>query len=221
MNFVNQLKESLNAKTLLNHPFYQLWSMGALDKNILAEYSKQYYKHVEAFPRYISAIHSLCPCFSSRQILLENLIEEEQGPENHPKLWRDFAQSLDVTEDAINNIEAFEQTNSLVNIFYTQTRISYARGLGCLYAYEQQTPAIAKTKKEGLIKFYGIKEEKGLKFFDLHADIDIWHTEQLELLLENLSKTEKSEAKLGAAMGAEALWNFLDGMMQFKQSMVH
>jgi pyrroloquinoline-quinone synthase len=54
-------------------------------------YAQEYYGHVSAFPRYISSIHSLCEKIEDRQVLLENLIDEEQGSENHPELWMQFS----------------------------------------------------------------------------------------------------------------------------------
>ncbi|MEG8230345.1 iron-containing redox enzyme family protein [Candidatus Rickettsia tasmanensis] len=64
--------------------------MGKLTQSTLQIYEKEYYHHVTAFPRYISAIHSKCSDIQARQILLGNLIEEEQGEENHPELWKSF-----------------------------------------------------------------------------------------------------------------------------------
>lgn len=90
---------------LLKHQFYQSWNEGNLSLEALQVYAKEYYHHVAAFPRCISGIHSLCPNLKMRQVLLGNLIEEEQGDENHPELWQRFAEGLgisrsDLREDA-------------------------------------------------------------------------------------------------------------------------
>ncbi|BDU60040.1 hypothetical protein FLA4_04500 [Candidatus Rickettsia kotlanii] len=68
--------------------------MGKLAHSTLQIYTKEYYYHVTAFPRYRSAIHSKCSDIQAKQILLGNLIEEEQGKENHPELWKRFAEGL-------------------------------------------------------------------------------------------------------------------------------
>ena len=54
----------------------------------------KYYAHVSNFPIYISATHSRCDDIKVRQLLLENLNDEEKGEENHPELWMRFAEGL-------------------------------------------------------------------------------------------------------------------------------
>ena len=49
-----------------------------LTREIIKDYAEQYYQHVKAFPRYISATHSLCEDLEKRRILLENLQDEEK-----------------------------------------------------------------------------------------------------------------------------------------------
>ena len=79
---------------LLKHPFYRAWQEGTLTPAALRDYAAQYYRHVSAFPTYISALHSRCDDLATRQALLENLRDEEEGPENHPALWRRFADAV-------------------------------------------------------------------------------------------------------------------------------
>lgn len=212
--FIEKLRADLEVKSLLKHPFYLLWSAGELNQNILADYAKQYYKHVEAFPRYISLIHSQCSDLQDRQVLLENLIEEERGPENHPKLWRDFAFALGVKANEIENFQAYEKTKHLVDRFFDLCKASYASGLGALYAYEHQTPAVATSKIKGLKDFYNIDSIEALKFFEVHKGVDEWHSEEVANLIEKLPASQKAEANKAAMESAELLWGFLDGMME-------
>ncbi|MEK6734490.1 MAG: CADD family putative folate metabolism protein, partial [Pseudomonadota bacterium] len=170
--FIEKIHQNISAKNLLNHPFYHLWSEGKLSQEILADYAKQYYPHVEAFPRYVSLIHSQSNNLDDRQVLLENLIEEERGSENHPKLWRDFAFSLGNTHDELKNVKQYQNTEYLVQKFFDLCKQSYASGLGALYAYEYQTPEISKTKIKGLKEFYNIYTQEALKFFEVHEKAD-------------------------------------------------
>ena len=71
--FSKQLNEKLDKYHLLSHPFYKAWNEGKLTREIIKDYAEQYYQHVKAFPRYISATHSLCEDIEKRKILLENL----------------------------------------------------------------------------------------------------------------------------------------------------
>src|SRR5687768_4747226 len=86
-HFESRMLNQVMRYSMLKHPFYRAWSEGRLSKAILGDYAKQYYAHVRAFPTYVSAVHSRCEDVSIRQELLENLIEEERGTENHPELW--------------------------------------------------------------------------------------------------------------------------------------
>ena len=78
-----EIGASLDALTtqmnLLDHPFYREWTAGTLPLQRLRNYAQQYYRHVAAFPRYLSGIHARCEDLSTRQALLENLIDEERG----------------------------------------------------------------------------------------------------------------------------------------------
>ncbi len=78
MKFAKELIEGLSEKHLLKHEFYTAWSAGTIPMETLRLYAQQYYHHVKAFPRYLSATHSQCEQISARQFLLENLNDEEQ-----------------------------------------------------------------------------------------------------------------------------------------------
>lgn len=210
--FTQDLLSGLAPKHLLKHPFYQAWSDGKLTVDTLRTYARQYYHHVEAFPRYVSAIHSQCKDLKDRQVLLENLIDEERGSENHPELWKRFAEALGDSRKAVEEEKLFNETKNLVDTFFELSQSSYAEGLGALFAYEQQVPEIAQSKIDGLKKFYGIDSEEALKFFSVHLKADVYHSQACADLLEKLSPAEQQKAKAAALKAADALWKFLDGM---------
>ena len=79
--FSKELGEKLDQFHLLLQ-FYQVyWNEGKLTREIIKDYAEQYYQHVKAFPRYISATHSICEDLDKRRILLENLQDEENKDE--------------------------------------------------------------------------------------------------------------------------------------------
>jgi len=213
MNYLNKLHQELDQYHLLKHPFYQAWNRGELTIDTLKTYAKEYYGHVAAFPRYISTIHSLCEKIEDRQVLLENLVDEEQGDENHPELWMRFAEGLGCNREECRTQE-LDSAKKLVNEYFDITRGSYASGLGALYAYERQTPEVAKSKIEGLKKFYNIDNAETLKFFEVHMQADEWHTEECAELLNKMNREDQEIAQLGAIQGSKLLWNFLDEMQQ-------
>ena len=210
--FSKELNNKLDKFHLLNHPFYQIyWNEGKLTREIIKDYAEQYYQHVKAFPRYISATHSICEDIEKRRILLENLQDEENKDGDHPKLWKNFAKALGADE-SIENVKLDVFTKKMIENFFKQARKSYAEGLASLYTYERQIPEIAETKIQGLKKFYGVTSKEGLEFFEAHKSADVIHRAECEKLLDDLSKPEQKKAEKASLMTAEHLWNFLSGM---------
>jgi len=213
--FIDQLDEKIQEKHLLNHPFYESWNAGELSHEAIKEYSAQYFKHVSSFPRYLSSIHSNCDDLKTRQMLLDNLIDEERGSENHPELWMRFAESMGNSRKSVENKKAMKEIEELVATFYSLSKSEqYHVGLAALYCYESMQPEISETKKDGLQKFYGIKDEKALKFFTVHMHADKWHREVVRNLLAELSDTKEKQGEILAAVDSAllALNNFLSGM---------
>jgi pyrroloquinoline-quinone synthase len=214
--FAGELHQAIKQHSMLEHPFYQAWNAGQLNRSVLGQYAKQYYAHVRAFPTYVSAVHSRCQDLSIRQTLLENLIEEERGPENHPELWLRFAEGLGVEREQVRNAELLPATADSIACFRSLTQSEdYREGLATLYAYESQIPAVARTKREGLKNFYGIEDPGTVSFFTVHENIDVLHQQsELEILTRNCDSSEsRTRAIAAASKGAAALWTFLDGVM--------
>ena len=210
--FSEKLNNKLDQYHLLNHPFYKSWNEGKLTREIIKDYAEQYYQHVKAFPRYISATHSICEDIEKRKILLENLQDEENPNADHPKLWKNFALAMGADPDKIENVKREWFTNDMIENFFYQARKSYAEGLASLYTYERQIPEIAETKIRGLKKFYGVTSKEGLEFFEAHKAADVIHRKECEKLLDALTEEEKDKAEKASVLTARYLWNFLSGM---------
>ena len=211
--FSKQLNKKLDKYHLLNHPFYKSWNYLKLTREIIKDYAEQYYQHVKAFPRYISATHSICEDIEKRKILLENLQDEENPNGDHPKLWKNFALSVGADKNKIEKAKQESFTKRMIDNFFKQGRKSYAEGLASLYTYERQIPEIADTKIRGLKKYYGVSSKKGLEFFEAHKAADVLHRKACEKLLDGLSKKEQKKAEKAALSTAKYLWNFLSGMV--------
>ena len=70
--FSSDLGKKLDKYHLLKHPFYQIyWNEGKLNREIIKDYAEQYYQHVKAFPRYISATHSICEDIEKEEFFLK------------------------------------------------------------------------------------------------------------------------------------------------------
>ena len=216
--FTEELSTVIDGKSLLKHPFYVKWSEGKLTQEELKEYAKQYYFFVKHFPRYVSCVHSNCDDRATRDMLMQNLADEEgykTGINNHPELWMNFAKSLGLTEDEVREVEPLRETEDLVEGMYELARSSeYELGLAALYAYESQVPEIADTKIDGLKKFYGIDTKEALEYFDVHREADIYHSkDELDAIINKCESEEDRKRVLNTVEEAAALqWNFLDGI---------
>ena len=213
--FIDRIDNMIEEKHLLNHSFYKAWSAGELPKETIREYAAQYFQHVSLFPRYLSSIHSNCEDIKTRQILLDNLIDEEKGEENHPELWMRFAEGMGNSRQKISTTKPMKEVSDLVNTFNRLSKSEkYHIGLAALYCYESMQPEISETKKDGLKKFYGIKDENTLKFFTVHMHADKWHREVVRNLIKELSNTKDKQDEILCSVEAalDSLNNFLTGM---------
>src|SRR4051794_38852877 len=181
---LDQIDKDIAAKHLLKHPFYLAWARGELSREALADYARQYYQHVAAFPTYVSAIHANCDDQSTRKELLNNLIDEEAGSPNHPELWLNFAEGLGVSARDCENTDKWAETKNLVDTFRSVCRDgSTAEALSALYAYETQIPAICESKIDGLKKHYGFADPKHYEYFTVHIGADREHSAAEQKLL--------------------------------------
>lgn len=218
-NAAAAIDAAVSQYAMLSHPFYQAWSAGELSLDTLKIYAAQYFHHVEAFPRAVSAVHANCPDRDGRRMLAENLAEEEglgAGKEDHAGLWLRFAEGLGVDPDVAQRSAPQPETRGLIDAFARLSRKSYAAGLGALYAYESQLPGVASTKIDGLDRFYGVNDERTIRFFKVHESADAEHSQVCRDLLSRLSDHDGAEAAMAGHELAQALWSFLDGMQRLR-----
>jgi pyrroloquinoline-quinone synthase len=222
--FKQSVKDTIDAKHLLKHPFYIAWTEGKLTREQLRHYAEQYFYNVLAEPTYLSAVHFNTPHFSTatnsgdisvRQEVLKNLIDEEHGESNHPALWKAFAFALGANDESLSGAKALPNTDKLVSTFrdICLNRPFYA-GLAALHAFESQVPEIAKVKIEGLAEFYGMTNPRDYEFFSVHQKADIYHSQaEWDIIARFADTPEKQEEVLAATREAcDALWSFLDGI---------
>src|ERR1044071_1203193 len=135
--YLDEIDKDIAQKHLLKHPFYLAWTRGELSREALADYAKQYYHHVAAFPTFLSALHSKCEDQTTRKRILSNLIDEEAGSPNHPELWLRFATSLGLSSGDVRDGVKQPETKKLIEAFRSVCgNGSTMEGLAALYAYE-------------------------------------------------------------------------------------
>ena len=185
-SLIKRIDEMIEERSLLKHPFYQMWSDGKLSLDSLTGYSKEYYQLVKSVPSFMTPIIEQAPD-SLKSELTSNQEEEIQ----HIKPWLRFASSLGVDEKELEHyaglpktIQAVSQLSSLMN--------SFEGGSCAMYAFEKEIPKISQVKLEGLAEFYGISSEQATEYFKLHTEADIRHAAAWRKALEQTSsKKEK------------------------------
>jgi len=212
----SQLLEKIDAaiaeKNLSKHPFYQDWRMGKLSREALQLYAAQYYRHVEAFPKHLRVLAARTEG-PIRNIVMENLAEEENPSRPHPKLWRDFAAAIGVNEEDITACPSLPGTQTVVETYREIVGDRpVAEAVAALYAYEAQVPEIATTKIDGLKKFYGVNSPKALAYFEVHEEADKAHRAAWRGWLGEHADADETEILATTNQALDALWGALDAV---------
>lgn len=196
-SFLARLDALIEKYRLLDHPFYTAWARGELSRADLQRYAKEYFHHVLAFPTYVSGVHNRIEDLRDRQAMLENLVEEERGPENHPELWLRFAEGIDVPRSEVLSHPPSTAVAAFVRTFHRATRHPNPLvGLCSLYSYESQVPAVAREKIAGLRRYFGVRDSKTLRFFEVHERADVEHSRAERQLIERYAAQGDHELAL-------------------------
>ena len=200
----------LAERSLLKHPFYQEWTAGTLSVERLREYARQYFHFEAEFPRWLSAIHSRIEEPALRQLVLQNLWDEEHGERNHRALWLEFAQAVGLSRDEVERSTANAETTALLDHFRAAAQEgSVASALATLFAYEGQVPVVAREKIRGLREHYGFAPEQ-YEFFLVHLEADIAHADAEVRAIATLDADEQEVVEAVEA-ACDRLYGFLDG----------
>ncbi len=211
---LDSIDQQIAEKHLLKHPFYLAWTRGELSKDALADYARQYYHHVAAFPTYLSAVHAHCDDQATRKELLSNLVDEEAGSPNHPELWLNFVEGLGVSNVDVRNTEKQPETQNVIDTLRSVCRGgSTAEGLAALYAYESQIPAICESKIDGLKKHYGFTDPEHYEYFSVHIEADRAHSAaERKMLASCIDDRNIGNVRAAVQRVLDALWEMLSGV---------
>jgi len=208
---LEKIDAAIAEKNLLKHPFYQDWQAGKLSRESLQIYAAQYYRHVEAFPQHLKMLAARAD-ESLKPVVMENLEEELNPGRPHPSLWQDFAGALGVSEQTMTS-PSLPGTQHVVQKFREIcSQRSMAEAVAALYAYEAQVPEIATTKIDGLKKFYGITEPKGLAYFEVHEEADKEHRAAWRGWLEANANGNEEAILKSTNEALDALWGALSAV---------
>jgi pyrroloquinoline-quinone synthase len=213
MDPLDRIDAAITQRHLLTHPFYTKWVAGTLPKSAIQDYARQYYAFESSFPRFLSAIHARTENAQVRQALLENLWDEEHGDENHAELWLRFAEGVGVGREEVAGTTRTPATRGLVETYRrSATEAPVAAGVAAIHAYEQQVPAVAAAKIDGLRRHYGVTDPRSLAFWEVHGTLDQEHAGAERRILADLTEAEPEPALSSTREALDAWWAFLDGV---------
>ena len=178
MNLIQKIDQIIEERSLLKHPFYEMWSDGKLTQESLAGYSKEYFQLVKAVPEFMTPIIERAP-----NSVITELIENQQEESDHIKPWISFAGELGISEDELISYSGLDKTKKAVSDL-SELMNTFDGGACAMYAFEKEIPKISQTKLDGLSEFYQITSDNATEYFKLHTEADIRHTASWKNILE-------------------------------------
>ena len=196
MNLIQRIDQIIEERSLLKHPFYEMWSDGKLTQESLAGYSKEYFQLVKAVPEFMTPIIEKAP-----NSVITELTENQQEESDHIKPWISFAGELGVSNDELISYSGLDKTKKAVSNL-SELMTTFDGGACAMYAFEKEIPKVSQTKLEGLKEFYGIDTKDATEYFEEHMTADIRHAASWQKIINNtsiddsvmLSTAEKSVA---------------------------
>ena len=205
MDFFAEIDAVRARWNVLEHPFYTRWSAGELTLDELALYSGQYRHAVTALAEASANTAAVADADLARA--LRGHAAEEAS---HVELWDRFTGAVGGDADAAPTPE----TQACAQAWAGDGERPLLESLVAMYAIESAQPAIAETKREGLVAHYGAEPGgDATVYFDLHATLDIEHAAQERALIEPLLDGADERALLAEAETMlRANWELLDGV---------
>ena len=142
MNIIKKIDEMIEEKSLLKHPFYQMWSDGKLTQGSLAGYSKEYFQLVKAVPSFMEPIIE-----NASDDVVTDLIENQQEESDHIAPWIAFAKELGIPKDDLISYEGLPKTQKAVSDL-NNLMGTFEGGACAMYAFEKK---FQKSVKQNLM----------------------------------------------------------------------
>ena len=180
-SLVKSIDQIIEGRSLLKHPFYQMWSDGKLQLDSLKGYSKEYYQLVKQVPQFMEPLVQ-----GATSDMKDELIHNMKDESEHIPLWEKFADSMGISESELQDYEGLEKTKIAVSNLGSLMD-SFDKGACAMYAFEKEIPKVSKTKLEGLKEFYGIDSKDAIEYFEEHMTADIIHAASWQKIINNTS----------------------------------
>jgi len=194
---IERIDYEIEKRSLLKHRFYQMWSEGKLNFDHLQGYSREYFQLVKVVPKFVENIFNMVTNPSLKRDISQNLKEEYE----HIEPWIIFSTAMGVERKDLTTYKGQTETNKAVSTLTRLTELSLEEAVASMYAYEKELPNISRSKIDGLNNFYGVKSHHATKYFEIHEEVDLRHSELWKNILQTIPK-EKQELALSAAINS-------------------
>ncbi|NOJ27772.1 MAG: pyrroloquinoline quinone biosynthesis protein PqqC [Nitrososphaera sp.] len=203
-DLVERIDSEIEKRSLLKHPFYQMWSEGRLQVDHLRGYSKEYFQLVKAVPVFVQNIANANDNPTLNAEIQSNLAEEKE----HIEPWARFAGAVGVPSDELTDYNGLSKTNGAVSIMTRLSASSFEEAVAAMYAFEAELPKISRSKIDGLKTFYNLDSKDATNYFEIHEEADVRHAQVWRNILKSLP-AEKQETAYRAAVESLKAQNML------------
>ena len=204
--FVRGLESYARSHYALSHPYLSRMANGEFPDMVgaIRDFAHQYSFYSSHFTEYLRRVLDNLDNPEHITDLLENL-EEEEGrmlPEmtlDHPKAGMSHAELFSDFKRAIGVDEAYEAANPAVdtvlkwrNTMLVTCASSAAAGVGAIgLATETVVPQVYQHILTGIVSHTDMHQDDYI-FFEIHAECDIQHSEDLITIAADLANTPES-----------------------------
>jgi len=211
MSAIDQIEIEITSKSLLKHPFYQMWSKGELDREQISGYAKEYFQLVKVVPQMVRSVASKSTDSAASSSLEQNAREEE----GHIELWTRFALSLGISRSELEAYSGSAKTRKAVTDLLDLVKNSnFREAASAMYAYEWELPKISRSKLDGLEKFYSLTSNDARIYFETHLEADVRHAATWREFLNSENNSTEENTVRAATQSIEAQNALLDSVME-------
>ena len=202
---LQQIDDLRAASDPAEQPLLRAMAAGELSRDQLRAFAAQYFHLLDAFPRFVSTVHSVTTQHPEiRRTLLNILVPLELKPPSISDLWLQTCAAMGLFSDTVRRGEPNTATSVCLNDFEYLCQSGSAQGLAALYAWMTRLPRVCRVEQEAFARHYDIASGPGTQYFEVVSFQSESHARALRAALVALldEYPEAGTAALEAAHGA-------------------
>lgn len=224
-DFLTALLQEVETHPALNHEYLKRLSNGALPNvdAALRDYAYNYSLYSDNFVRYLDAVIAGIKNERHRELIRENLLEEEGDPmavelehKPHTEIFADFKARIGINDQYLASTEICDTVR-----FWSETFMSCCKnerngcGLGAIgIATELIVPEIYQHFIDAIEQHSTFENDTSL-FFRLHMDCDAGHGKDLLKIIKDVAAepSEREAIRFGTFIALDLRNAFWDAML--------